>query len=293
MKAKLRNTEIYFDIAGMQLAPVKNDFVEKPVLFMLHGGPGGDHLRFKQHSLELQDSAQLIFIDHRGCGRSKKTKAKDYTLENNIEDIEALRNHLGLSTISILGASYGGVVAQGYAIRYPKNVDKLILSVTAPSFRFIEEAKKILKQRGTPKQIAAAEKLWNGSFKSSKEVADFFTLLDSIYSNKSKKKTNLGKSHTTWSYEAINNGFGDFLRKYDYIPQLKKISADTLILAGADDWICPPSQSKVIASHIPNATLKIFKDAGHALAIDQHKAYIKIVQKFLKVEKKVKIKKKK
>jgi proline iminopeptidase len=74
MKAKIRGTEIYFDVAGMQLSPVKDHFVEKPVLFMLHGGPGGDHLRFKQHSLELQDTAQLIFIDHRGCGRSKKTK---------------------------------------------------------------------------------------------------------------------------------------------------------------------------------------------------------------------------
>ncbi len=292
MKATLRNTEIYFDIAGMQLAPVKNEFVEKPVLFMLHGGPGGDHLRFKQHSLELQDSAQLVFIDHRGCGRSKKTKAKDYTLENNIEDIEALRQHLGLSKISILGTSYGGVVAQGYAVRYPKNVDKLVLVVTAPSFRFIEEAKKLLKQRGTPKQISAAQKLWDGSFKNSKEVADFFTSLESLYSNKAKKKSNVLKSPTIWSHEAINNGFGDFLRKYDFEPQLKKISADTLVLAGADDWICPPSQSKIIAANIPNAKLKIFKNASHALATDQHADYIKTIKKFLKPEKTAKILKK-
>src|SRR5258708_8686705 len=114
MKAKIRNTEIYFDIAGMQLAPHGKNFVEKPIVFMLHGGPGGDHLRFKQHSLELQDVAQLVFIDHRGCGRSKKTKQSEYTLENNIEDVEALRQHLGLEKIYILGTSYGGIVAQGY-----------------------------------------------------------------------------------------------------------------------------------------------------------------------------------
>lgn len=284
MKATLRNTEIYFDIAGMQLRPEKNEFVEKPVLFMLHGGPGGDHLRFKQHSLELQNHAQLVFIDHRGCGQSKKTKAKDYTLENNIEDIEALRKHLGLPKISILGASYGGVVAQGYAIRYPKNVEKLLLVVTAPSYQFIKEAQKILNERGTKKQITAAQKLWDGSFKNSKEVADFFTILDSLYCNTSKKK--LAKSPTVWSHEALNNGFGDFLRKFDYIPQLKKISADTLVLAGEDDWICPPSQSKIIAKNIPNAKLKILKDAGHAIAVDQHKAYIKTISKFLKTEKK-------
>ena len=72
----------------------------------------------------------------------KKTKKSDYTLENNVEDIEALRKHLGLEKICILGTSYGGMVAQGYATRYPKHVEKLILAVTAPSSQFLDEAKK-------------------------------------------------------------------------------------------------------------------------------------------------------
>ena len=174
MKAQLRGTEIYFDIAGMQLQPVDNDFVERPVMFMLHGGPGGDHCRFKQHSLEFQDIAQLVFIDHRGCGRSKKTKQSDYTLENNIEDIEALRQHLGLKRICILGTSYGGMVAQGYAIRYPKNVDKLMLVVTAPSYRFREQAIQYLQDHGNKKQIEIANHLWDGTFKNHKHIMEFF-----------------------------------------------------------------------------------------------------------------------
>ncbi len=284
MKAKIRGTEIYFDIAGMQLAPVKNDFVERPVIFMLHGGPGGDHLRFKQSSLELQELAQLIFIDHRGCGRSKKTKVNDYTLENNIEDIEALRQHLGLKQISILGTSYGGVVAQGYAIRYPKNLDKLILVVTAPSYRFIEEAKQNLLQRGTPEQISFSKHLWNGTFKSVAQVTKFFKLMDSLYSTTAKKnrKKSFGNTKTIWSYEALNKGFGDFLRRYDFIAKLKKISCPTLVLAGQEDWICSPAQSKIIAKHIPQAKLKIFKKAGHALSVDAHEQYIKTIKKFFK-----------
>jgi len=296
MKALIRNTEIYFDVAGMQLVPAKkNQFIEKPVLFMLHGGPGGDHLRFKQHSLELQDVAQLILIDHRGCGRSKKSNSKEYTLENNIEDIEALRKHLGLSHISILGTSYGGVVAQGYAIRYPKHVEKLILAATAPSFRFIEEAKISLKKNGTPQQIKMCEKLWNGNFKNPEEVAEFFGLMDPLYSIKAKQKkaSLLDKSQTQWSHEALNKGFGDFLRRYDFTKQLKKISCDTLVLAGEKDWICSPQQSKIIASHIPHVKLKIFKNASHAIAIDQHDKYIKIIKKFLSSIKKTKKKTKK
>jgi proline iminopeptidase len=284
MKAAIRNTEIYFDIAGMQLAPFHNDFVEKPVLFVLHGGPGGDHLRFKQYSLELQEVAQMIFIDHRGCGRSKKTKQSDYTLENNIEDVEALRQYFGLKKIGILGTSYGGMVAQGYAIRYPKQVKKLILVATTPSYHFIKDAKDYLEKQGTSKQIAACEHLWNGTFKNSKHVSEFFKIMDPLYSTiaKQKRKAVLAKLKTKWSHEAMNQGFGNFLRHFNFIPQLKKITCPTLILAGKDDWICRPSQAKILAKNIPHSTLKIFNHCSHAIAVDKHDQYIKIIQHFLR-----------
>ena len=283
MKAKLRGTEIYFDVAGMQLAPKGNDFVERPTLFLLHGGPGGDHLRFKQHSIELQDYAQLIFIDHRGCGRSKKTKQKEYTLENNIEDIEALRKHLGLEKICVLGASYGGMVAQGYAIRYPKNLEKLILVVTAPSYHAMDDAKEYLKNFGTKKQLAIAEHLWNGSFKDHDHLMEYFNAFEAVYSvsTKNKKKQSPVKIKTIWSAEAINEGFGGFLRKFNFIPKLKNIKCPTLVLAGDKDWICSAIQSKIIAKHIPNAKLKIFKNSGHAIAVDAHKQYIQAIKSFL------------
>jgi proline iminopeptidase len=283
MKAKIRGTEIYFDIAGMQLAPKDGDFVERPVIFLLHGGPGGDHLRYKQYALELQEMAQLVFIDHRGCGRSKKTKMSDYTLENNVEDIEALRKHLGLEKICILGTSYGGVVAQAYAVRYPKNVDKLILVVTAPSFHFLTEAKKALKSRGTAKQIAAAEDLWKGTFKNQKHAEDFFKIMENMYSVKAKKKpAKKPKIKTLWSHEALNKGFSDVLRKLDLTPQLKKIKCPTLILAGDQDWICSANQSKIIAKHIPKSQLKIFKNCGHAMGVDAKQGFHKAVKGFLK-----------
>ncbi len=284
MKASIRGTEIYFDIAGMQLQPQGKAFIERPVLFMLHGGPGGDHTRFKQHSLELQEVAQLVFVDHRGCGQSKKTKRSDYTLENNIEDIEALRKHLGLERISILGTSYGGMVAQGYAIRYPKRVEKLILVVTAPSYRFLDEAKQYLADHATPKQIKACDKLWNGSFKNHHEVMAFFKATESLYSitarNNAKKSYRSASPH--YSHDALNEGFGGFLRNFDFIPKLKKITCPTLVLAGKDDWICSPNQAKTLTKHIPQSTLKVFPHCGHALAVDAHAGYIKTILKFMK-----------
>jgi proline iminopeptidase len=284
MKATIRGTEIFFDVAGMQYAPSKKGCEVRPVLFLLHGGPGSNHFRFKQHSLELQEYAQLIFIDHRGCGLSKRTQQKDYTLENNIEDIEALRKYLGLDKICVLGTSYGGMVAQGYAIRYSKHIDKLILSVTAPSFRFLEEAKANLKRSGNAEQIVKASPLWEGNFKSNKQLEAFLAKMDTMYSTVAKKKKAKKKSIPSpfpWSYQALNAGFSGFLKKFDFIPQLHKIKCPTLVLAGKEDWICPPSQSKIIAEHIRDARLKIFNNCGHYVAVDQHVKYINIIKRFL------------
>jgi proline iminopeptidase len=283
MKAQLRGTEIYFDIGGMQIAPTKKGFIERPVVFMLHGGPGGDHTRYKQFSAELQESAQLVYIDHRGCGRSKKTSLKDYTLENNIEDIEALRKHLGLEKICLLGTSYGGMVAQGYAIRYPKRVEKLILLVTAPSYRFIDDAKKYITTHGSKEQIAICEHLWAGTFKNHAHIMKFFALTDTIYSVKARhsRKKPYRASQAAFSHDALNEGFSTFLRTFDFTSKLKKIACPTLVLGGADDWICNSKHSKIIAEHIPNATLKIFKNCGHAIAIDVHDQCMATIQKFL------------
>lgn len=291
MKAKIRNTEIYFDIAGMQIAPQGNELIEKPVLFLIHGGPGGNHVHFKYDSLKLQDYAQLVFIDQRGCGWSKKTKTSDYTLKNNIEDIEALRKHLGLKRICVLGVSYGGMVAQGYAIRYPKNVEKLILVVTAPSYHFIDEAKKYLEENGTPKQISVCEKyLWNGTFNTHRNINHYFKVLDPlyIYNHKKKKrkrpstkKVKSGELKNSISLDVINAGFSSFLHHFNFIPKLKKIICPTLILAGQNDWICNVSQSRIMAEHIPDSRLKIFRRCGHSLATDANEKYIKEVKNFL------------
>jgi proline iminopeptidase len=292
MKAKIRGTEIYFDVAGMQIAPHGSTLIEKPVLFLLHGGPGGNHIRFKYDAIKLQDYAQLVFIDQRGSGFSKKTKKSDYTLENNIEDIEALRKYLGLKKICILGVSYGGNVAQGYAIRYGKNVDKLILVSTSPSYHFMAEAKAYLKKNGTAKQISVCEKfLWNGTFKSDKDVYQYFKVMDPLYIyQKRKKRKKISFKHLKsvtppqnkfLSYDVLNEGFGGFLHQFNFIPNLKKITCPTLILVGSNDWICSPNQARIIAQHIPNAKLKIFKKCGHALTMDANSQFIKEVKHFL------------
>ena len=67
-------------------------------------------------------------------------------MDQNIDDVESLRTYLGLDKVVVLGSSYGGMVAQGYALRYPEASARLILCSTAPSYRFMEEAKAFVRE---------------------------------------------------------------------------------------------------------------------------------------------------
>src|SRR5471032_2470489 len=84
-------------------------------LVIVHGGPGASHDYFLPYLLPLARHNKLVFIDERGSGKSQKLDdPAGYTVENMVEDVEAVRQGLVLGKISLLGHSYGGVLAQAY-----------------------------------------------------------------------------------------------------------------------------------------------------------------------------------
>ena len=88
-------------------------------IVIVHGGPGGSHDYFLPYLLPLARQNRLIFIDERGSGRSQKLDdPAGYTVENMVEDVEAVRQGLVLGKITLLGHSYGGVLAEAYALKY-------------------------------------------------------------------------------------------------------------------------------------------------------------------------------
>src|SRR5260370_15884761 len=100
-------------------------------LMIVHGGPGASHDYLLPYLLPLARNHRLIFIDERGSGRSEKLENTGlYTVENMVEDVETVRKALGLGKVSLLGHSYGGVLAQAYAFKYQQNLTHLILGGT-------------------------------------------------------------------------------------------------------------------------------------------------------------------
>ena len=276
MYANIRDVTLYYEIHG------KGD-----PLICLPGGPGGDHTIYKKTHMGLSAYNQLILFDPRGCGNSSTSPVEDYTIENYVEDVEELRKYLKLDKINLLGKSYGGMVAQHYALIYPDSINKIIFVATSTSHHAQKEAVKNLESRGTPEQIKIGKKLLNGTFKDQADIDDNFAIMRSLYSDAAKGKSIdeiKSEDNPKLSFEPFTYGFKTFIRTYNFEPMLKNILHHALVIGGDHDWVCDPKYSKILAEKLPNATLLIL-DAGHSIDCDQPKQYFQAIKVFLERDK--------
>jgi proline iminopeptidase len=284
MFAAVRGTRIYFDVEGMGLVPDGRRMRERPVAMVIHGGPGGDHSGFKPGFSPLTARMQMVYFDHRGQGRSERGDPASYTLDENVEDMEALRRHLGVGPIVSIGTSYGGMVAMAHAARYPDAVSHLVLIVTAAHGGFIPRAQAIMRERGTPEQQAVCKALWAGEFRTDEELRNYYAVMAPMYARShDAAASDPARARAIHSPEALNRAFGPdgFLRTFDLRGELPRITAPTLVLAGRHDWICPPEFSEEIARLIPGADLRIFEGSSHSIRADEPEAMVDAILGFL------------
>lgn len=127
--------EIYWETSGSPLGRV--------ALF-LHGGPGAPMAGGYRRNFD-PDSWRVVYLDQRGCGRSRPLVQDDLgrlntnTTSHLIADIEELREHLGIERWLVTGASWGVTLALAYAQKYPNRVEALVLAaVTTTSTDYVE-----------------------------------------------------------------------------------------------------------------------------------------------------------
>lgn len=282
MHATVNGIKLFFDIEGMGLQPSGLTMTEKPACFVLHGGPGMDHSYFKPWLSPLAEDMQLIYIDHRGTGRSERVPLETCTIEQMADDIEELRKQLGLDSVIVFGNSFGGMWGLTYAVRYPEAVSRLILVTTSASHEFWKSAEIELKQRGTPEQIAAAPGLFEGKVTSEKEFSEWWDIMMPLYFHEWNPEV---------GEEMIKRGvdnplvaaymFEHFMPNYDVRPQLSGIAAPTLVCSGRHDWVTPVVESEYLLEHMPNAEMAMFEKSGHMPFIEERDLFVDAVRTFL------------
>lgn len=273
-------TNLYADVitaSGSKLG-------DRKIILLLPGGPGGNHTVFNSIQAELLQHGDLVLFDPRGCGYSDVSDTEYCSMEHYIEDIDAIRQHFKLSQIILLGGSYGAMTALGYAIKYGQFLEKLILLAGAPSYRFLETAKENLTKRGTSDQIKAAENLFDGTFKNTEHFKEYYQITSSLYLFNPPEQKSTPPTiapNIPYNIAVTNFGFSDFLRKFNFEPNLKDIHCQTLIIVGENDWINDPSHAKHMADHIPNAKLIMLEKCGHFVWVDQRKQFFQALDTFL------------
>ncbi len=248
-----RGEMIYYEIIGRG-AP----------LVIVHGGPGASHDYFLPYLLPLARHNELVFIDERGSGRSQKlVDPAGYTVENMVEDVEAVRQALSLGKITLLGHSYGGVLAQAYALKYQNNLTHLILCSTFPSTSQMNEVFAKMKEKMSPdlrNRIDTMEKaglFGHGlPYEQNRYTDDYMKAawgegyFPYIYQNHPDPNYDpIAQGVMSWDlYREMWGSDGEFvidgnLKSVEYVDKLHTIHVPTLILVGDHDE-CDPSLSR-------------------------------------------------
>jgi proline iminopeptidase len=259
-----------------------------PELVVHPGGPGFS-TTYLGDLAGLGDRHTLVIFSPRGTGKSDRpADPGDYHLDDYVSDLEALREHLALEQIQLLGYSHGGVVAQAYASAYPERVSRLVLAVTLARFGSEQEA---ATKAGREKRSGAD--WYPDAIAASEEDVDSAT--DDQVRDKAMRGmpfyfSRFGPAEAayvdTFRSDPINGdaqrAFGKELSDLDLRSRLRNITAPTLVITGEDDFICGPVCAHEISAAIPAAREVIVPNAGHMLVFEQRQTFHDEIANFLR-----------
>ncbi len=288
----------YVDANGVMIW--YEEFGKGDPLMIVHGGPGASHDYFLPYLLPLALHNRLIFIDERGSGKSGILEDSSlYTVENMVEDVEAVRKVLNLGKINLLGHSYGGVLAQAYALKYQENLSHLILCSTFPSTKQMNEVFVKIKENMSPGLRNRIDKMekeglfghglpyernrYTNEYMIAAWGEGYFPYL---YQNHPDPSYDPVSQRFAWTlYREMWGSDGEYiidgnLKSVEYVDRLHTIKVPTLINCGDHDE-CDPSLSKEMHEKIPGSKLVIFPHSGHMTFVDQNELFIKTINDFL------------
>ncbi|MEH7300458.1 alpha/beta fold hydrolase [Neobacillus drentensis] len=254
----LRNEKIYAKVMGKG----------EPLIF-LHGGPGGEHRFFLPHLQDLSQHFTLIFYDQRGCGQSEKAINEEYTMDGEVETLEALRQFFNIDKLNLIGESWGSMLALLYAAKYPNHVNKLFMTAAVGAtkggyFRFEKE----LLNRLTKDERIRLEELSPKVNQGEVDVVEIFKIIDPYYVYSPES---LIKKTKTQSNARVNEQIGkDITENYDVSKDANKLSNIPIMVAQGDhDIITPEILEQELINYIPHIEVREIKNCGHWSVIEQ------------------------
>lgn len=259
--ARINGMELYYEVRG-----------EGPPLLLI-AGLISDSQSWQSIPGELARRRRVIAFDHRGVGRTTPLDV-EISVPALADDCLALIGHLGLSSVDLLGHSLGGFVAQDFALRYPRCVNRMILEGTAA--------------RNSARNNALFSD-WADSLEAGMDLDAWYrnifywTQPRRLFENPEALAEAI-RLAAEYPYPPTPIGFRNQLKAiadFNFADWLSRITARTLVVAGSEDLIFPPGDPAGPERSIPNAAYRLIDPAAHAIHTDNPSAFISCVEEFL------------
>lgn len=279
MFVTVNDAEIFFDVVGSKLAIDGEHMIEKPSLIVMHGGPGFDHSTMRPYFDRFADTHQVIYIDHRGNGRSTGAPGT-WTLAQWGDDVKTFCDVVGIEKPVVFGNSFGGMVAMSYASRHPRHPAKLILSSTAARMH-LDVTYRMMEERGGPKARQAAERFWSSPDESA--MADYMATCMPLYNSTTGEDQMVARRRAIMRSETTRHFAMGEMRTMNAKETLKAIRCPTLITVGDYDPITPVVCSEEILASLPTGVgkLEVFPGVGHGVHRDDPNGAENVLRQFL------------
>ena len=264
-------------------------------IVLIPGGPGDSHLYFTPWFDALAKDYKVIYFDAFGRGKSSRAKNREeYSFQDDVDDLEGLRKALEFEKWSVLGHSYGGMVAQAYAIQHSASVDKLILVDSfydAEMWQENDDNSNYVMMTQLPEKWDELMKIREaGYLSSSPEHMKVYTIPSGLLywynpENMSKMRKDSLSFNPDVYYQIVGDD-GDFIiggdiGNLDFRRDLKNLHMPILITAGRYDRISDPRFAVKYKMYAPQAEFVMFEKSGHNPYVEENEKFFNILNDFM------------
>lgn len=266
----------------------------KPVLIVLHGGPGADY-RYLTGLQALSDEYRVVFYDQRGTGLSPRVPKEQISLAGFVDDLDAFVDSFGQGRpVHLLGHSWGAMLASTYTGAHPQKVARLVLA--EPGF-LDQETRDVFDKGGWPgwRLVWGFAKAWMGKWLVDTDgdpyARDDYFLQQVMPLTQGPEEMCEGRLPPLMAWRFGSPSFDAtmgrmmsdpaYAKGLDFRQGLDKFDGHALLLAGACNQVTGPTHQARHLKHFAHATLQVVPNAGHFMFNDQPALSLDAVRRFL------------
>lgn len=258
-------------------------------LVVINGGPGGTHHYFHPWFSQAKDYCKVIYYDQRGCGQSDFNKGNGYSFRQAIEDLDKLRQELGIEKWIVCGYSYGGALAQFYTTAYPDNVLGMVLISSATllhddilnntrEYDYIskEEEQRIdsIYKLYDHDKITDLQLLYNKDLNGDWKRQNFY--------KPTKEELICGALYEWVNDTDFNQTMGNSYGRYDFKHVFDSCPIPTLLCEAKWDLTWEEDKAELFRKNHPNAEFVLFEKSGHSIYHDEAELFFLRLKEFVK-----------